>query len=295
MPRGVYQRRGGAATATAVAPAKEKQTPEIDENLAAEAKQAYERVNTIAHTIRTSHDRISTTALEIGHHFFEIKTSLEGINSTMRRQLKIPSWTVWMNRTAPQVCNMTSRTAWNYFRAYAETLASGLSDKTITALAPTVLKTEKARSAVVRALVTRPELVQKLNEVAKAPRDIRKLAESPEFQAIVKRAEPRPTVTAAEKVTRAIVNAYSDVFMRDGDFDERAANEGLQELVAAINGASQELGIGGNLTLTTTPIHRVIAEPTESRPSASALTDAIEHLSALVKAGAATNLAPARA
>lgn len=241
--------------------------------------------------IRSTHQRISGASIEIGQRFYDVKRVLDAVLPDVRRVNKIPRFSTWMNEQAPDLCGMSKRAAWSYYASFAEAAATGLQDKTIVALAPSLLKTEKSRSLVLTALVKRPELVEHLNEVAKQPRELKKLAESDEMKSILRVLEPRETITRADRVSRAIVNAYEPVLNKD----RTQTNEVLEELSAAVNGAVHTLGLGSYFQVTITKALQAQAPPgVTDLPLPANQQEAIEQLSKLIQSGSAKVVAVGR-
>jgi len=243
MPKGIYERH---PRKTVAAPAKEAPATSVTEVTPAMSPEVQKKVilvASLAHKIRAAYERIQPTVLEIGKTFLDIKHTLDEIDADARRIHKIPMFSTWMNKVAPIECSMSRRSVWNYYRMYLDVKATGLNEKTITALAPTILNTDKARKAVVTTLTRHPELVDKLNS-ASTPRKLRELADAPEIKHTLERLSA-PALTPKEKVTRAIVAAF-----RHGFENADAANESLEDLVGAIEDAAKELGVAGFLTVT---------------------------------------------
>lgn len=288
-PRGIYDR-------TKVAAVTAENLPTIPQN--GEAKKIQNQIDAAVSYIRTNHAHVAATLIEIGHRFFEVKQILDAVTPDLRRAMKIPRFSTWLNSEAPEACGMSRRTAWNYYQAYSEAQATGLQEKTIIALAPTVLKTEKARAAVVTALAKKPEIVQHLNEVARNPRELKKLAESDEMKTIIKSLEPRQPQPVADRITKTIVSAYQADLKKDNSPEH--VNEVLEELSAAISGALSELGLTQNVSVSIkAEAAQVVTAPTQAAVKELALPktdkEAVEHLFQLVKSGAAKVVAAAHA
>lgn len=271
--------------------------PEPEKLSATQIHEAQHKIDTITNTIRSTYSKIKDVSFDIGREFFELKKYIDGLTPDYKRAMKIQSFTAWMNAHAEDKCGMSTRWAWTYYRAYAEAQAAGLEDRTIRALAPSVLKNESARKAIVRALTTRPELATQLNEASSNPRAIREVAKTPEFQAVLERvsAAPAEPKSAGERISRFIVSTLKHAFrFQDEDFDLVQANEALNELTEAVQNAAAQLGVGAHVSVSTTPIHREElkkkpAVPT-SRDVPLPVTDAqaVENLVAAIRSGAAT-------
>ncbi|SRR6266576_3304535 len=265
MPRGVYNRKNRKGKVATVPEAPTNGGKKI-------ADDVLQNVATIADTIKQAHSRIDDTLMEIGKHFYEIRQLFDGVPADIRRLHSVPSFTIWMNKTAPEVCGMTSRTAWHYYKNYSEAIAAGLKPETIIALAPTVLKNEKPRKAVFAAISRNPVLATQLNEAAAkhgpGPKvALRKIAESQEVKDLLKRIEAPPR-SRVDRLETAIVNAYKPVFLADV-FDLDAANKALEEFSGAVRNAAGKLRLGSHITLTFTPFTEVPAGVTPAATYAS--------------------------
>lgn len=275
--------------------AQQTQAPEvqavdlIEQQAVAQAKEIGSQIDSAVIFIRTSHEKIASTVIEIGHRFYQVKTVLDAVLPDTRRVADIPRFSMWMNTVAPERCGMSKRSAWSYLAAYSEALATGLNEKTVIALAPSLLKTEKSRAAVIQMLSKKPEIVTHLNETAKNPKELKKFAASEEVQAVLKVLEPRESVSRADRISKTIVSAYSRD-MKDPD----TVNDALEELTAVVNGAANTLGVGDNFAVSFTP--RTVAEtpPGVDLPLPQTQQEAIDNLSKLIQSGAAKVVAVGR-
>lgn len=190
-PRGVYSRKKKAEVSDAdIASqiesgisASEAENGENKKN----AKDVLAHVSNIVSEIRSSHVRINKTMLEIGLGFFQIKKILDAAPAETRKY-GVKTFTNWMNTVAPEVCSMSRRTAWHYYQSYAESLAAGLEEKTIVALSPTLLKSEKPRQTLLKAIQKNPDLAEQLNQAARSPKQLRVIAQSEPIQAVLEKA-----------------------------------------------------------------------------------------------------------
>jgi hypothetical protein len=217
----------------------------------AEANEVMRFVSTTAGTIKLAHTRIASTLMEIGEMFYQIKHRIESISAEVRRANKVPSFTKWMNNVAPELCNMSDRTAWHYYQEYTGAIAAKLTPETIQALAPTVLRNEKPRQAVLAAVKRNPELAEQLNQAARKPAQLKKIAQSEPVQSILKKLETAPR-TRSQRIEDAIVSAYKDVF-DPKKFDINQANAAITELSTVLRNAATKLNISSHISVSITP------------------------------------------
>lgn len=237
--------------------------------------------------------------MEIGKHFFSVKQILDAVPDEVRRVHRVPSFTAWMNKIAPQACDMSDRTVWHYYRNYSEALTSGLKPETVIALAPNVLKNEKPRKAVLSIISKNPMLATQLNDAANKPAALRRIAESDEIKEALKRVEAPAQRSRADRVEAAIIGAYRSIFITNREtISVEEANTALTELNSAIHSATKKLGVSSHLSVTFSPwIESSFKEerPFEEVPEESGtvkdllkrLAEAGYHLPAARTAGAA--------
>lgn len=260
MPRGVYNRaartqRAEQTMQQKVAAAVGQATEQMKEQVDGAVKEATERfdreVASITQSIRQEHGSIQGKTLEIGRKLFSIRKLIESLEPDVRRAAKIPTFSSWMNVVAPQsnFCNMSKRAVWSYYRAYSEAQAAGLDEKTITALAPSVLKSEKPRQAFLKVVSKDPELAAKLNEVS-GRKQIHDLAQSEPVQKILARIQESRGPAELEvgiprqRMKRAILSALKPAFpAKREDFNLETANNLISDLVYAVREACTEMKI----------------------------------------------------
>jgi hypothetical protein len=212
-----------------------------------EANTVKAKILALAQEASTLHARIGNTVLEIGGKFYNIKQALESVNAEVRHAHGLPTFSAWMTTEAEKLCNMGARTAWNYYRSYSEGITAGLSEKTIVALAPSLLKREKPRKAVFSALRRHPEIAEMLNSAT--PKQIKQIAARDEVKAILTRLKPKPTDDGVEKrpevaaqISKLIVSAFKGTF-KPGHVEQEAANRALHDITYGIRDAASSLGI----------------------------------------------------
>lgn len=243
------QPRGATAAAAVIVP----EEPKLEDSEKKLVTEVLQHVSDLANTIRQAHGRINATVMEIGKHFFSIKQILDAVPTEVRRVHGVPSFTAWMNKTAPTQCGMSDRTVWHYYQNYSEAIAAGLKPETIIALAPDVFKNEKPRKAILTALQKNPGLALQLNEAANKPAQLQKIAASPEIQDILKSVDA-PTRSRAERLEAMIVSSYKSVFLvPKEEFSAEEANEAIRELNTVLQSASKKLGISSHLSITFSP------------------------------------------
>jgi len=239
-------------------------------------------VDAIAGEIKSMHSRIASTTLEIGLKFYNIKKILDAAPA-QTRAFGVKTFTNWMNTVAPELCGRSDRAAWHYYRSYTESLASGLQEKTIIALAPSLLKSEKPRRAVLAAVRQNPELATMLNEAARSPRQIQALAKSEPVIAVLEKARKLDQLQPAaprERIAKAIVSALRLSFPKNpAQFDLNAANAALSDLVYAVREALGQLGLSafvpvGYVKMTQEDASRMYGSTEPAKPSSKDVVNA---------------------
>lgn len=251
MPRGIYDRSKSKATPvvaalTTVVAEEAQKAAEVANKQAAIA--IMQKVEALGKEIGHLYQRVENTVMDVGRKLYDVKVVLDGVDANLRRSQNVPTFTKWMNETAPDLCNMTKRSVWHYYQQFAEAQVAGLSEKTIIALAPTLLKNQKTREAVTATLTHNPELAMRLNDAARSPARLRAIAKSDEVKEIISHVknggpEPTPSENRKDRIKRAILAALRPVFKSREGFNIKDANKALADLVYGVREAEAELRI----------------------------------------------------
>lgn len=200
----------------------------------------WDKVIGIASKMRDSHERIKKSALELGEYVHTVSEMLANASAEERKEQRLPSFTIWMRDYCEDLCGFSERTGYRYYDGFKESVASGLTPETIRALAPNLLKEEKVRKNVLRAIREEPALAARLNEAQGNIKAIKEIAKSAEIKDIVQAAKPQAVLSAWERVKETIVSRFERVFEKG---EPETCNKALQELIQSFNMACEELGI----------------------------------------------------
>lgn len=200
----------------------------------------WDAVLATAAKMKPMHEKIKKTALELGELIHHVAETLANATSEERKEQRLPSFTIWMRDYCEELCGFPERSGYRYYAGYKESLAAGLTPETIRALAPNILKEEKPRKAVLRAIQETPQLAAKLNEAQGNLKAIKEIAKSAEVKDIVQAAKPQAVLSPWERVKETIVSRFERVFSKA---QPETSNKALKELVQAFNMACEELGI----------------------------------------------------